>query len=379
MPPELPGIYVADEPGAQPAITAAASGITAFAGHAARGPLRQPAVVRSALEAETLFGPPDPARPLSLALRDFFLHGGSQAVVLRVTRPTTAARLAPLAAAPAFDLLCVPPDTLGADTPPAVLRRALELAIARGALLLADAPVAWTLGDATSAAAHAACGLPAGDARGRDVALFMPRVRQAHPLQPGQEVIAPVSPAVAGLTAATDRSVGPWQAAAGTGARLRNALGLAQPLVSAALGTLTQAGINGLQAPAGQATAVWGARTLSGAAVLADEYRYIPVRRLALHIDASLRQGLPWLVFEPNDEPLWAQVRRLATGFMHTLFRAGALQGTQAQEAYFVRCDASTTTAADQAAGRLILLVGFASLKPAEFIVRRIALAAAAP
>jgi phage tail sheath protein FI len=364
------------QPAALVPIAPAPSGVTAFVGHAARGPLRRPVVVRSALEAQNLFGAPEPARPLSLALRDFFLHGGTEAVVLRVTRPTTAARMAPLATAPAFDLLCVPPDTLGADTPPAVLRRALDLAIARGALLLADAPAAWTHADVTSAAAHAACGLPPANPRGRDVALFMPRVRQAHPLRPGDELLAATAPSVAGLIAETDRSFGVWRAAAGAGARLRHALGPATPLNSTQLERLTHEGVNGLRGTAGQAPLVWGARTLSGAAALGDEFRYIPVRRLTLHIETSLRQGLQGVVFEPNDEPLWAQVRLLTEAFMNTLFRAGALQGVRAQDAYFLRCDASTTTAADQAAGRLNLQLGFAPLKPAEFIVRRIVLAA---
>ena len=117
---------------------------------------------------------------------------------------------------------------------------------------------------------------------------------------------------------------------------------------------------------------VWGARTLRGADQLADEYKYVPVRRTALFIEESLYRGTQWVVFEPNDEPLWAQIRLNVGAFMQGLFRQGAFQGRTPREAYFVKCDKETTTQADINLGIVNIVVGFAPLKPAEFVVIKI-------
>ena len=117
---------------------------------------------------------------------------------------------------------------------------------------------------------------------------------------------------------------------------------------------------------------IWGARTLEGADVLASDWIYLPIRRLALYLEESLYRGTQWVVFEPNDEPLWAQIRLSVGSFMHEQFRQGAFQGTKPQDAYFVKCDAETTTQADRDRGIVNILVGFAPLKPAEFVVIRL-------
>ena len=117
---------------------------------------------------------------------------------------------------------------------------------------------------------------------------------------------------------------------------------------------------------------IWGSRTVRGSDQLADEYKYIPVRRLALFIEESLYRGTQWVVFEPNDEPLWAQIRLNIGAFMHTLFRQGAFQGKTPRDAYFVKCDSETTTQDDINRGIVNILVGFAPLKPAEFVVIQI-------
>jgi phage tail sheath protein FI len=114
---------------------------------------------------------------------------------------------------------------------------------------------------------------------------------------------------------------------------------------------------------------VWGSRTLRGADQLADEYKYIPVRRLSLFIEESLYRGTQWVVFEPYEEPLWAQIRGDVDAFLHDLFGQGAFQGTTPQVAYFVKCDSDTTTKNDIDLGIVNIIVGFAPLKPAEFVV----------
>jgi len=116
----------------------------------------------------------------------------------------------------------------------------------------------------------------------------------------------------------------------------------------------------------------WGARTLDGADQIASEWKYIPVRRFALFLEESLYRGTKWVVFEPNDEPLWAQIRLNLGAFMQGLFRQGAFQGQTPREAYFVKCDRETTTQADINLGIVNILVGFAPLKPAEFVIIKI-------
>lgn len=114
---------------------------------------------------------------------------------------------------------------------------------------------------------------------------------------------------------------------------------------------------------------VWGARTLAGADRLADQWKYLPVRRLALFLEESLFRGTQWVVFEPNDEPLWSSVRLNVGAFMNTLFRQGAFQGQTPQQAYLVKCDRENNPQNDIDRGILNILVGFAPLKPAEFVL----------
>ena len=100
-----------------------------------------------------------------------------------------------------------------------------------------------------------------------------------------------------------------------------------------------------------------------------SEYKYIPIRRLALFIEESLYRGLKWVVFEPNDEPLWANIRMNVKAFMHDLFRKGAFQGKTPTEAYLVKCDSETTNENDKNLGIVNIWIGFAPLKPAEFVI----------
>jgi len=117
---------------------------------------------------------------------------------------------------------------------------------------------------------------------------------------------------------------------------------------------------------------LWGARTLVGADALANQWKYVPVRRTALFLESSLYQGTQWVVFEPNDEPLWAAIRLNVSSFLQTYFLKGAFAGTTPDEAYFVKCDSETTTQTDIDNGVVNILVGFAPLEPAEFVVIQI-------
>lgn len=130
--------------------------------------------------------------------------------------------------------------------------------------------------------------------------------------------------------------------------------------------------MNCLRVAPGAGHVVWGARTRNGSDRIASEWKYLPVRRTALFIEESLFRGIQWAVFEPNDEPLWAQLRLNIGAFLNNLFRQGAFQGKTPRDAYFVKCDATTTTQTDINLGVVNILVGFAPLKPAEFVVLRL-------
>ncbi len=270
-----------------------------------------------------------------------------------------------------FNLLCIPPyraatDPLDADVN--LVSAAAAYCEKRRAMLIVDAPKDWT----TKAKARNAF-LDANDdkvgTRSRNAALIFPRLRQPNPLHDGQTETFAACGAYAGVMARTDAQRGVWKAPAGIDATLVGVPSLSVALTDAENGELNPLGINCIRAFPVAGRVVWGARTLRGADQLADEYKYIPVRRTALFIEESLFRGLKWVVFEPNDEPLWAQIRLNAGAFMNTLFRQGAFQGSSPRDAYFVKCDKETTTQTDINLGIVNILVGFAPLKPAEFVI----------
>ena len=177
---------------------------------------------------------------------------------------------------------------------------------------------------------------------------------------------------VAGIFAATDASRGVWKAPAGVDASLTGVSGLDTVLTDNENGTLNIQAVNCLRSFRVYGNVVWGSRTLRGNDQVGSEWKYVPVRRLALFLEESLYRGTQWAVFEPNDEPLWAQIRLNVGAFMQGLFRQGAFQGASAREAYFVKCDSQTTTQNHINMGIVNVLVGFAPLKPAEFVVIQI-------
>ena len=208
--------------------------------------------------------------------------------------------------------------------------------------------------------------------RHRNAAVYFPRTRIGDPLDDGRPRSIGASGTIAGLYARTDAGRGVWKAPAGTDARLRNVLELDYRLTDPQNGALNPLGVNCLRSFPVYSNICWGARTLEGADVQASEWKYIPVRRLTLFLEESLYRGTKWVVFEPNDEPLWAQIRLNVGAFMHTLFRQGAFQGTSPREAYLVKCDRETTTQNDIDSGIVNIVVGFAPLKPAEFVIIKI-------
>ncbi len=232
------------------------------------------------------------------------------------------------------------------------------------AFLLLDAPTSWTNGEKMEADAAKVNSLRAGIVKTHS-ALFYPRVKYSD-----GGVIKPVgaSGMMAGLLARTDSQRGVWKAPAGIEADLRGVLDVELNLTDNENGVLNKLGVNCIRKfPNGIVN--WGARTLDGNDDFGSEWKYIPIRRLALFIEESLFRGTKWVVFEPNDEPLWAKIRMNVGAFMMSLFRQGAFQGSTPDKAFFVKCDGETTTANDRNLGIVNIQVGFAPLKPAEFVI----------
>jgi uncharacterized protein len=198
-------------------------------------------------------------------------------------------------------------------------------------------------------------------------AVYWPRVVANNAA--GKKITLDPSGTIAGLYAKTDTRRGVWKAPAGLEATLTGVTGLELLVTNDENGRTNPQAINTLRMKVSGVTS-WGARTLLGFEGAADQdYRYVPVRRVALHIEESLYRGLQFAVFEPNDEPLWGQIRLAAGSFMNGLFRKGAFKGLKASEAYYVACGKSTTTQRDINLGIVNVEVGFAPLKPAEFVV----------
>jgi phage tail sheath protein FI len=203
----------------------------------------------------------------------------------------------------------------------------------------------------------------------RSAAICFPRLDEADPLGGRRKMQS--SGAIAGLMARIDGQRGVWKAPAGLEASISGVVPTVTMTDKQQAG-LNKAGINCLRVKPGAGTVEWGARTLAGSDILASEWKYVPVRRTALMIEQTLRDALGWVVFEPNDESLWAQIRLNVGAFMQSLFVQGAFQGTTPRDAYLVKCDGETTSQQDVNSGIVNILVGFAPLRPAEFVIVRL-------
>lgn len=270
-----------------------------------------------------------------------------------------------------FNMLCIPPYTPTTTDNASTWPDAANYCKSRRAILLIDAPSTWSTSPLPN---PSSLGVTATRSY---AAVYMPRLLMPDPLQDNNlQSFAPCG-AVAGTFARTDVTRGVWKAPAGTEAGLQGVLGLSINGLTGNLGDneiggLNPLGINSIRSLPIIGTVIWGARTLDGADALASQWKYVPIRRLALYIEESLFRGTQWVVFEPNDEPLWAQIRLNVGAFMNTLFRQGAFQGATPKDAYFVKCSSETTTQTDIDNGIVNIIVGFAPLKPAEFVVIKI-------
>jgi phage tail sheath protein FI len=270
-----------------------------------------------------------------------------------------------------FNLLCIPPyDFTGGDIESGLIDAAITYCTERRAMLLIDPPSGWI----SKALARAGMDSPAIGSPSSNAAIYFPRILRPSPFagDAGRSVSYAPCGAVAGVIARTDTNRGIWKAPAGLDATLSDVPELDVPLTDDENGELNPKGLNCLRSFPAAGRVVWGARTRVGADANPNQWKYLPVRRTALYIEESLYRGTKWVVFEPNDEPLWASIRLNVGSFMNQLFRQGAFQGATPREAYLVKCDKDTTTQADIDRGVVNILVGFAPLKPAEFVILKI-------
>lgn len=272
-----------------------------------------------------------------------------------------------------FNTLCLPDLARGSPSDPAtplhdnammVYSEAARICGLKHALLLIDPPPNVT--EVNSAENWKSLGFTFQSSFS---AAFFPNIKVDDPLISGASRAHPPSGAIAGVIARTDANVGVWQTPAGTDAFLSGVYGPSIVLSDADHGVLNPLGLNVIRQFPIFNTVNFGSRTLDGSNALGSEWKYIPVRRTASYILRSLGDGLKWAVHQPNGDALWAQLRMSVNSFMQTLFRQGAFKGTSAKDAYFVKCDSETTSANDMDQGIVNILVGFAPLKPAEFVV----------
>ena len=323
----------------------------ALVGAPASGAPKQALLVTSLVEYEREFGSADD--DLRRAVKLFFDNDGRRAYVLR-PQSDVADELQKLDDVP-FALLALPESgSLDPGDAAALASAAIDLCERRRAFAVLDAPASLAPEDVGAWANSLGST--------RHAAIYMPRLK----VPPAD---AAASGAVVGVCARTDIERGVWRAPAGSGASVRGAVGVTVGLADSTIAALAQEGVNVIR-PLDGRLVVWGARTL--ATTTEPEWKYVNVCRFALYLERSIVEGIRWAVFEPNGENLWREVRRSVENFMLTLFRQGALAATTAEDAYFVRCDRTTMTQDDIDNGRLVIVVGFAPHRPAEFLVIRI-------
>jgi phage tail sheath protein FI len=352
--------------------------VTAFVDFFASGPINTPTPIASFLEFQQTFGGLDVRSESSYQVWQFFSNGGEAAIIVRIApHPSTANFVSALNSALAdltvpFNLLCLPATT---NLAPAEMNLTLLAAQAfcteKNAFYIVDIPPSNVISTAPAIESwFAGTRLSNSDF----AAVYYPQLSILDPLNGNAPREMPASGSVAGIYATTDSTRGVWKAPAGTSATITGAT----PSVAIDDATSAQLSLNGINAirtfPV-YGTVVWGARTTVGANNL--DYKYVNVRRLATYIEQSLKSGLQWVVFEPNNPTLWASIRLTASTFLNRLWQQGSFMGTTPQQAYFVKCDATTMTQNDIDNGRINIQIGFAPLKPAEFVLISITMLAA--
>ncbi len=346
----FPGVYIEEsDPGPHP-ITGVSTSTAAFIGIAASGPFT-PTMITSFTEYESTFGSPNDGGFLGYGVRGFFDNGGVQCYVMRLE--ATAVPSESLQALESLDVSIVcSPD---ADS----------ISGMAGALIAHCENMRYRFAVLDGPQTPAPIDGPPDALRSSYAAYYYPWILVAGASE-GGEIAVPPGGFVAGVYARTDNEQGVWHAPANK--VVLGVTGLDQVLTQQQSEVLNAAGVNVIRVFTGMGNRVWGARTTSQD----PEWKYVNVRRYLIYVEHSIKNGTQWVVFEPNGEDLWGAVRRSVSDFLFNEWKSGALQGSRPEDAFFVRCDRTTMTQSDLDNGRLIIEIGVAPLRPAEFVIFRI-------
>lgn len=267
-----------------------------------------------------------------------------------------------------FNLLCVPGET---DAP--TIANLQAYCVKKRAFMIVDSPQNTTIANMIqSGPVGSTTGSITDQSVAGNSALYFPWIQAPDPLAGNRSRLFPPCGFVAGIYAATDGARGVWKAPAGIEAAFIGNSGLQFVMTDLENGGLNPQAANCLREFKVYGDVVWGARTLAGNDQAGSQWKYVPIRRLALFLESSLYDGTQWVVFEPNDATLWGQIRMNVGTFLQGLFLKGAFAGTTPAQAYFVKCDAENNPPSSVALGVVNILVGFAPLYPAEFVVIQI-------
>jgi phage tail sheath protein FI len=386
-------VYIADISNGTHSIEGVNTSIAAFIGLAKKGPTNKPIKIISSVGFKKIFGSIHKEYHLGCCVQHFFLNGGTLCYVIRVRSQhgrqyisdksilgkaggkSGGTGIHSLDSIDYFNILCIPPYNNKKSVSNTVYRNALKYCESKRAFLIIDPPFDWIKNNTRKIPNDDELEKKVGNLRHPNGALYYPHIRIQDPLDDDNMRTFVPSGAIAGIIARTDNTFGVWKAPAGSSAHMTGVSELELTLTDDQIGQLNERGVNCLRAIPPSGIVICGSRTLVKKESNSEPLRfwkYLPVRRLALYIEESLYRGTKWVVFEPNDEPLWSKIRVSVSCFMNGLFESGAFQGTKPSEAYFIKCDRETTTQVDIDNGIVNILVGFAPLKPAEFVIIKI-------
>jgi len=358
-------IFIEEIPARLKAIEGVSTSTTAFIGVAASGPVNQPTKITSFMEYENSFGGQAESSEMSYGIRQFFANGGSEAWVVRVPDGQLQISGNDLelfsAVKEPINLLCLP-----GITNPASLFAAAAYCELHRLFLIADTAKGASPSEIEAAVDNSQ--MPKTEFG----AAYYPWIKISDPLNANQPRLSAPSGGITGMYARMDLNRGVWKASAGREASLKETTGLDHALTESEMTRLNSIGVSCLRSIPEVGVVVWGSRTLAGGNQTGSEWKYVNIRRLAIFLEHSIDQGTQWVEFEANDEQLWARIRASVDSFLLGMFRAGAFQGVTQPQAYYVHCGHDTMTQNDIDQGVVNIIVGFAPLKPAEFVMIKI-------
>ncbi len=381
-----PGVYVEETSTVERTFEGAETAVAAFVGQTRMGPLNTPTRVDSWAQFMATFGGFSPETCLAQSVHGFFLNGGGVCHIVRIGRGgphdgvapgnaraedyvgdvTEGTGIAGLEALEDVTMLCAPDlmsaygrGTLDLDSVQIVQTAMISHAESqRDRIAILDSPPGLTAQHIRQWRVDAQHDSPYA-------ALYWPWLRTSDPRTHSMTWMPP-SGHIAGIWCRNDETRGVHRAPANE--VIRGATGLHVDVTRTENDLLNPAGINVIRSFPGRGIRVWGARTLS----LDPQWRYLNVRRLVNYLEQSILEGTNWVVFEANDQHLWARISSTVSAFLAREWRKGAFLGATAHEAFFVKCDSETITAGDIASGHVVCIVGVAAVRPAEFVIFRI-------